>query len=158
MANTPPNHGSLVEVGLGIVVRQYTNITRTNPPVAPHHPPTHQILITKRPTHTVFGGYWELPGGKLDPGEAIDDCVARELFEEVGIKVRVIGALPEVVHRYDHAHVRLHPRLCALTPDSPDPQPLHVDRFEWCALDQLVEYEFPPANNAIIDALRAHLA
>ena len=111
MPNTPPNHGAIVQVGLGIVVREHTNTTRSNQPVAPSIRPTHEILITQRPATTVFGGYWELPGGKLDPGETIDDCVARELFEELGIHARVTGALPEVVHQYDHAHVRLHPRL-----------------------------------------------
>ena len=157
MTNTPPKRGPLVDVGLGIVLRKNTNKTQTNQSVAPDPLSTHEILITRRPADTVYGGFWEIPGGKLHPGETIDDCVARELFEEVGVEVRITGALPEVVHHYEHASVRLHPRLCALTPDSPQPRALQVESLAWCAPDRLVEYRFPEANSAIIDALRAHL-
>jgi mutator protein MutT len=146
----PDPAARVVEVGIGIVVRE-------SPDKSQKQGKNHEILVTRRKPDTVFGGYWELPGGKADPGEPIDACVVRELLEEVGVLARVTGALPDVEHVYPHAHVRLHPRLCALAPGSPEPSALHVAAWAWCPLERLHEYRFPPANNAIISALRERL-
>lgn len=146
---------TIVEVGIAIVLRvdpiKILSMPVLNADLA-------QLLITQRPGNTVYGGYWELPGGKADPGESPESCVTRELSEEVGVSARVIGRLPEVVHTYPHATVRLHPRLCRMTLDSPAPRNLHVADHRWCDLDDLDSYRFPEANAAIIESLRAVLA
>ncbi|HVZ93294.1 MAG TPA: (deoxy)nucleoside triphosphate pyrophosphohydrolase [Phycisphaerales bacterium] len=117
----------------------------------------HEILVTRRKRESVFGGYWELPGGKVEGGESIDACVVRELLEEVGVSARVTGALGDVVHTYPHGTVRLHPRLCEMEEGSAEPRALHVAEFAWCALGRLGEYEFPPANEGIVKELRERL-
>lgn len=141
----------IVDVGIGIVLRSTPNQSLTALP-------RWELLITLRRSDTVFPGYWELPGGKADPGEAIDACVLRELSEEVGVRAEVIGSLAEVVHTYPHATVRLHPRLCRLASGSPPPSNLHVAEHRWCPLNQVSAYAFPPANDAIIAELRQVLA
>lgn len=152
-ADTP---AKFVHVGIGIVLRSIPHkIRKLNPDDPPDA--AHQILITRRPDHTVFGGYWELPGGKCDPGESPDRCVLRELYEEVGIAAEIVQSLSVVEHTYPHARVRLHPRVCRLTPSSPQPRALHVAEFRWCPLGQLDEYEFPPANEAIVRELREYI-
>lgn len=67
-----------------------------------------RFLLTSRPKGKVYDGYWEFPGGKLEPGETVDEALRRELHEELGITIG--AALPwkiEVVD-YPHARVRLH--------------------------------------------------
>lgn len=145
----------VVDVGIGIVVRETPSKIRTKTgPAAP----TYDILITRRPDHTLYGGYWELPGGKAEVGEPIEDCVRRELSEEVGVSVEVIRTLPDVVHAYKHATVRLHPRLCRLSPDSAEPRNLHVAEHRWSPLAELRNHRFPEANAQIIDHIERALA
>lgn len=144
----PEHH--VVEVGIGIVIREAPNTTRNSSK-------NFEILITRRRADTVFPGSWELPGGKLEPGESPEDGVVRELREEVGVEAEVTGVLPVVEHVYPHAHVRLHPRLCRLRPGSPEPRALHVAEWLWCAADALDGHEFPPANDAIMRALHERL-
>ena len=68
-------------------------------------PPRRQVLICQRKSDTVLAGYWELPGGKCDPGETPDVCAVREVREEVGIAVRAIRGLEVIEHEYAYAHV-----------------------------------------------------
>lgn len=67
-----------------------------------------QYLLGRRGPGTFYPGYWEFPGGKVEPGETPRDALVRELHEELGIEV--IKASPWIVreHVYEHAHVRLH--------------------------------------------------
>ena len=67
-----------------------------------------RFLLTSRPEGKVYAGYWEFPGGKIEPGESVEAALARELHEELGITIA--GAEPwktELVD-YPHARVRLH--------------------------------------------------
>lgn len=70
--------------------------------------PDGSVLLAQRPPGKAYAGYWEFPGGKLDPGEAPRHALDRELAEELGLRVR--RAAPWVVQRfvYPHAHVELH--------------------------------------------------
>jgi len=67
-----------------------------------------QFLLGQRGPGTFYPGYWEFPGGKVEPGETPHDAIVRELHEELGIEVE--AATPWIVreHVYEHAHVRLH--------------------------------------------------
>ena len=67
-----------------------------------------RFLLTSRPAGKVYAGYWEFPGGKVEPGETVEQALRRELHEELGITIGV--ALPWQVELvdYPHALVRLH--------------------------------------------------
>jgi 8-oxo-dGTP diphosphatase len=67
-----------------------------------------RVLLAQRPAGKAYEGYWEFPGGKLEPGETPRDALDRELAEELGLRVR--RAAPWLVQRfvYPHAHVELH--------------------------------------------------
>lgn len=109
------------------------------------------VLITRRKTGAVLGGYWELPGGKIEPGESHYACLERELREEVGIDIEPLHSFPPIEHHYEHAHVRLLPFLCRRVRGLP--APLEVDEVRWVRPDELAGYTFPPANEPLIASL-----
>src|SRR5262249_49166090 len=67
-----------------------------------------RFLLTSRPEGKVYAGYWEFPGGKVEPGESVEEALRRELHEEIGITIG--AALPWHVEMFDYPHalVRLH--------------------------------------------------
>ncbi|HSM82923.1 MAG TPA: A/G-specific adenine glycosylase [Nodosilinea sp.] len=115
-----------------------------------------QILIDRRKQEGLLGGLWEFPGGKIEPGETIEACIAREIQEELGIEIAVGDRLCTVTHAYSHFKVTLNVHHC--THLSGEPQPIECDEVRWVTLDTLEEDPFPKANSHIIDALRAYVA
>lgn len=67
-----------------------------------------RFLLGQRGGDTVYSGYWEFPGGKLEAGETPQEALQRELREELGIEVRHLRPWITREHIYEHAHVRLH--------------------------------------------------
>lgn len=145
---------SVVEVGLGVVLD-----TGAMSGIRSHAPG--RVLLTRRRADTVYGGWWEFPGGKIEVGESVDDCVRRELLEEVGLEVEVVGpllGLPSLCHRYDHATVRLHPRVCRVAPNSAPASNLAVAEHRWAARPELLSLRLLPANEPITERVAALLA
>lgn len=67
-----------------------------------------RFLLTSRPAGKVYAGFWEFPGGKLEPGESVEQALARELHEELGITIGAAQRWREAIVDYAHARVRLH--------------------------------------------------
>jgi 8-oxo-dGTP diphosphatase len=67
-----------------------------------------RFLLTSRPAGKVYAGYWEFPGGKLEPGETVEQALRRELHEELGITIGVVQPWQVELMDYEHARVRLH--------------------------------------------------
>jgi 8-oxo-dGTP diphosphatase len=67
-----------------------------------------RFLLTSRPAGKVYAGYWEFPGGKLEPGESVEQALARELHEELGITIGPAERWRVEIVDYEHARVRLH--------------------------------------------------
>jgi 8-oxo-dGTP diphosphatase len=70
--------------------------------------PDGNVLLGQRPDGKPYAGYWEFPGGKVEPGESILAALKREFLEELGIEVLSAEPWCGVEHVYPHAHVRLH--------------------------------------------------
>lgn len=66
------------------------------------------FLLTSRPEGKVYAGYWEFPGGKLESGESVEQALARELHEELGIHIGAVQPWKIELMDYAHARVRLH--------------------------------------------------
>ena len=77
--------------------------------------PDGRFLLTSRPLGKVYAGYWEFPGGKLEPGESVEQALARELHEELGVAIdpAAVTRWREQLVDYPHALVRLH--FCRVT-------------------------------------------
>ncbi|MBY0555738.1 MAG: NUDIX domain-containing protein [Burkholderiaceae bacterium] len=70
--------------------------------------PNGDVLLGQRPEGKPYAGYWEFPGGKVDPGETIFAALQREFMEELGLTIHSAEAWCGVEYVYPHAHVRLH--------------------------------------------------
>jgi len=112
------------------------------------------VLIDQRKPEGLLGGLWEFPGGKLEAGETVEDCIRREVLEELAIVVEVGDHLCTVTHAYSHFRVTLEVHHC--THLRGDPQPLASDQVRWVRLEDLSNYPFPKANLQIIQALVTH--
>jgi mutator protein MutT len=113
------------------------------------------VLIARRPAGSVFGGFWELPGGKVEPGETFEECLKREFHEELGLTVRVADALRTIEHRYGYVHARLHAFMCVCM--SGEPLDLQVVEHRWIRANELRHYGFPPANADLMIAIELAL-
>lgn len=111
-----------------------------------------QILIDRRPQSGLLGGLWEFPGGKIEPGETITECIRREILEELGIEIEVGEHLITLDHAYTHFHVTLNVYHCRHV--SGEPRPIECDEVRWVELDELDQFPFPKANVTIIEALQ----
>ena len=114
-----------------------------------------EVLIDQRLNEGLLGGLWEFPGGKQEPGEAIEVTIARELREELAIEAAVGEQLIVVDHAYSHKRLRFVVHLCRWL--SGEPQPLASQQVCWVAPGELHRYPFPAANARIIAALLARL-
>lgn len=103
--------------------------------------PDGRFLLTSRPAGKVYAGYWEFPGGKLEPGESVEAALRRELLEEIGVTVGPVH--PWRVERidYPHALVRLH--FCKVFEWTGDLQMREGQRFAWEALPVQVQPVLP---------------
>jgi A/G-specific adenine glycosylase len=111
-----------------------------------------EILIDRRKPEGLLGGLWEFPGGKVEPGETIPDCIKREIQEELGIIIAVEEKLMTIDHAYTHFKVTLNVHHCRYV--SGEPQTIECDEIKWVTLDELDHYPFPKANIKIIQALQ----
>lgn len=66
------------------------------------------LLLSTRPPGKAYAGYWEFPGGKIEPGETVEQALRRELQEELGITIGAAEVWRVTEHDYEHARVRLH--------------------------------------------------
>lgn len=111
-----------------------------------------QILIDRRRKEGLLGGLWEFPGGKIELGETIKDCIKREIWEELGIEIAVGSHLITIHHTYSHFSVVLNVYQCQHLTGIP--LPIECDEVRWVTLDELDQFPFPEANAQIIHALR----
>jgi len=117
-----------------------------------------RVLLTQRKTGTHLGGTWELPGGKLEPGEDPRDALVRELREEIGIEVEVLAPMEVTSFAYPEKHVLILFFEVRRLPDSPAPTAIDVADLRWAAPADLDTLEFPPADVAILTQVRGRLA
>jgi 8-oxo-dGTP diphosphatase len=111
-----------------------------------------RFLVTRRPCGVHLEGLWEFPGGKCEPGESYEDGLRREMAEELGADVRVLDELFTVTHDYPERIVELHFFRCDLLDE---PRAVLGQEVRWVSREELGTLEFPPADEELIELLRA---
>ncbi len=99
------------------------------------------FLLTSRPQGKVYAGYWEFPGGKLEPGESVEAALWRELQEELGIEIGAVERWHEELVDYPHALVHLH--FCKVYHWAGELQMRESQTFAWQHLPVSVEPVLP---------------
>ncbi|MGS2719666.1 8-oxo-dGTP diphosphatase MutT [Paraglaciecola aestuariivivens] len=114
-----------------------------------------QVYISKRADALHQGGKWEFPGGKCEANESIEQALARELNEEVGIQVTEQRFFMHIQHDYGDKQVSLHVQVV----EGFSGQPSHQEGQQslWVDIKDLTDYEFPEANQLIIKKLISQL-
>jgi A/G-specific adenine glycosylase len=110
-----------------------------------------QLLIAQRPLDGLLGGLWEFPGGKLEAGETLPECLKRELREELAIEVEVHDLFTVVQHGFTHFKITLHAFTCQYR--SGEPQAIGVRDWAWVTPDDLSAYSFGKADREVIRAM-----
>ena len=100
-----------------------------------------RFLLTSRPPGKPYAGYWEFPGGKVEPGESIEEALARELHEELGIHIGAAQRWQVEVVDYPHARVRLH--FCKVRQWRGELQMLEQQTMAWQDLPVQVQPVLP---------------
>jgi 8-oxo-dGTP diphosphatase len=124
---------TVVDVAIGIVVRES------------------QVLICRRKAGRHLGGYWEFPGGKIANGETAEECVRRELGEEVGLGVKVGRKLDKVEYEYAGRRVRLWPFVCQVI--NGEAAAKAAEEVRWVEVTELRSYRLPEANGGLVEWL-----
>ena len=114
-----------------------------------------KLLITKRHADAHLGGLWEFPGGKREAGETFEQCLVRELREELGVEVEVGRLFESLTHAYPDKTVHLRFFLCRLIDG--EPRPLGCAALKWVTSTELAENEFPAADQKLLMKLVAVL-
>ena len=113
-----------------------------------------RTIVTRRKAGTHLAGAWELPGGKVEPGESPGDALVRELGEELGVTVETPEPFTFSYWTYPERTVLLLFFRTRLAPGSPAPRALAADALAHLSDDELIALPFPPANAPLIAALR----
>lgn len=113
-----------------------------------------QILITQRPQQKSYAGYWEFPGGKIEPGETPEHALVRELHEELGMVIlpQHLKPIGFVSHSYPEFHLIM--PVYAAGPWSSDVHPRENQSFAWTHPDQWDDFKFLPADVELVQWLR----
>jgi A/G-specific adenine glycosylase len=97
-----------------------------------------KILLAKRLSKGLLGGMWEFPGGKVEKGESLKSCLAREIREELGVEIRIGEEIGIYKHAYTHFRITLHAFATELTDGKP--RAVEVAGLVWVLPNELGDY------------------
>ena len=113
-----------------------------------------QVFATQR-GYGEFKGWWEFPGGKMEPGESPQEALKREICEELDAEVEVRELLETVEWDYPNFHLTMHCFICSLLSES-----LHLNEHEaatWLTHETLRSVKWLPADEILLDKIAGYL-
>ncbi len=110
-----------------------------------------QILIAKRQTHQFMGGFWELPGGKIEVAESSQEAITRELKEELGINVVELSLHQTMVHNYPDRRVEL--SIYNIIQYQRTPKGIEGQEISWSDINNLSTFNLLPTMKTFIDSI-----
>ena len=114
--------------------------------------PDGSFLLAQRPRGKVYAGYWEFPGGKVEPGELLAAALARELHEELGIDVEI--AHPWIVQTYAYPHAKVRLNFFRVRAWHGEPHGKEQQQLAWQHVSALDVAPILPANGPVLRALQ----
>jgi len=113
-----------------------------------------RVLLAQRPEGKSLAGLWEFPGGKVEPGETPEECLIRELDEELGITTRVacLAPLTFASHSYETFHLLMPLYVCRRYEGIP--QGREGQALKWVRPQALRDYPMPPADAPLVPFLQ----
>lgn len=112
-----------------------------------------RVLIAQRPEGKQLAGLWEFPGGKVEPGEIPEECLIRELREEIGVETQAacLAPLTFASHSYETFHLLMPLYVCRRFAGIP--RAIEVQALKWVRPRHLRDYPMPPADEPLIPFL-----
>lgn len=111
-------------------------------------------LVTQRQAHQDLANFWEFPGGKIEAGESPQQALSREFFEEVGVKVSVLDWQPLIEIPWVYPHKTLNLTVFVSASFKGEAKAQEGQQMQWVDLTTLLSLSFPPANQAVLTALK----
>ena len=107
-----------------------------------------KILATRRGKNMHLSGFWEFPGGKIEPGENAEECIVREIREELNVDILITGTLRNVEYDYPEKSIRLIPFICKILSGNITLQ--GHSEYLWIEAESWKELEWAPADIKVI--------
>ena len=111
-----------------------------------------KILIAQRGANEKLAGKWEFPGGKIELGETPQECLKREIKEELEVDIAVGNYLGESIYTYPNGEIKLIAYFATILDG--DIKLLVHDKVEWITISQIDKYDFAPADIPFIEKLK----
>jgi len=115
-----------------------------------------KLLIGQRKHGKSLEYKWEFPGGKLETGETLEECLHRELMEEMQLDIVVGEHFTDSIYEYDFGTIILH-AFWATCKNQDIPVVLEHEQYRWVSPKDLLQYDFAPADRPIIAAILKQL-
>ena len=111
-----------------------------------------KVLLARRAKGEKLAGYWEFPGGKREDGETIEQCLVREIREELSLDIEVVGEFDTSDYEYPGGQIRLIGLLAEIQ-NGVISKTVH-DLVEWIDISSVLDYQLAPADIPLAERLR----